>query len=89
MIDINPKPLENIPVKSIEKLVKEAIHNLDGKVTYIEPKVDWTWDDTGNLVKKLIGNLTLMVYNGKLTLTFWATISVVILFLAFKIAKIF
>lgn len=86
--DTNPKPLELIPTKPIEELVREAIHNLDGVKVEV-PKVEFNWSDAGNLVKKLITDLTLMVYSGKLGLKFWAMIIVVVLFLLFKLLNIF
>lgn len=86
-IDIEPKPLDKIPVKPIEELVREAIHNLDGVKVEL-PKVNWTTSDTANVIKKLIGELTIMVYNGKLTVTFWAIIIVVALFILMKLLKI-
>jgi hypothetical protein len=87
-IDIEPKPLQPIPVKTVEEKVKEAMTNLESNKSSPET-VNWNWDDTGNLMKKLIGNLTVQVYNGKITLMGWVTMLVVALFLVFKLTNIF
>lgn len=86
--DIKPKPLEVQPVKPIEELVREALHNLDGVKVEV-PKVEFNWSDAGNLVKRLIVDLTLMVYNSNLGIKFWAIIIVVVIFLLFKLLNIF
>ena len=86
--DIKPKPLEPIPTKPIDELVKEALHNLDGVKVEV-PKVEFNWSDAGNLVKKLIVDLTSMVYSGKLGIKFWAIIIVVVIFLLSQLFNIF
>lgn len=88
MIDIQPKPLETQPVETAKEIVAKVIAKLDGVKVEV-PQAKFNWSDAGNLIKQMIVDLTLMVYNGKLGIKFWAVIIVVVLYLLFKVFNIF